>query len=448
VAKLCVVGLGYVGLVTASCFASLGHRVIGVDKDPQKVELLSSGSSPFFEPCLDELLKEGLDKKLISFSGDIEKAVSQSEIIFICVGTPSKENGQADMSQVEEVSRIIAKNLNSYKLIVEKSTVPAGTAERIKQTIKMSNANQYICFDVASNPEFLREGSAVADFSHPDRVVLGVDSIRARDMLQDLYRDFNCPVLTVDIATAELIKHASNAFLAMKISFINLVADICEKVGANIGFVADGMGHDRRIGRDFLNAGAGYGGSCFPKDVKAFAAVAETLGIDATLLREVDRINEKRISLIIKKAEEVLWVCKNKRIAVLGLAFKCNTDDIRESPGMKLVLELIRKGSSVACFDPKAMENARRNLISHDNQSTFTETPYDAAKEADALVFMTEWPEFFQLDFQRLKQLMRMPVIIDGRNMLCAEKMKKFGFLYVGIGSSCVNEMGLIACDI
>ncbi len=435
-ARLCVVGLGYVGLVTASCFASLGHSVVGVDKEPKKLELLSGGSSPFFEPGLDKLLKKGLEKKLISFSGDIKNAVNLSDIIFICVGTPPKENGQADMSQVEEVSRVIAGNLNSYKLIVEKSTVPAGTAERIKQTIKLSSINQNICFDVASNPEFLREGSAVSNFLGPDRIVLGVDSIRARDMLQDLYRDFNCPVLTVDIATAELIKHASNAFLAMKISYINLVADICEKVGANIGFVADGMGYDRRIGRDFLNAGAGYGGSCFPKDVKSFAALADTLGIDATLLKEVDRINEKRVFSIIKKIEEALWVCKNKKIAVLGLAFKCNTDDVRESPGVKLVCELIRRGSKVACFDPKAMDNARRELSSADSQLNFSETPYEAAKDADALVFITEWPDFAQLDFKKLRRLMKMPVIIDGRNMLCAEEVKKFGFLYIGIGYS------------
>jgi len=434
VASMCVVGLGYVGLITASCFAKLGHKVIGVEKDQKKLEFLYKGIPPFFEPGLGELIKEGLDKSLLSFTGDITRAVCQSDIIFICVGTPSNENGMADMSQVEEVSRSIAGNLDSYKLIVEKSTVPAGTAKKIKQTIKLVNGNSPASFDVASNPEFLREGSAITDFLRPDRVVLGVDNCRARDMLQELYRDFNCPVLTTDIATAELIKHASNSFLAMKISYINLIADICEEVGADISLVADGLGFDKRIGRDFLCAGAGYGGSCFPKDVKAFYAMAGALGIETNLLREIDRINEKRVCSIINKLEDALWVCKNKRIAVLGLAFKCNTDDIRESPGIKLIRKLVKKGSKVTCFDPKAMDNARLELKGLGNLLTYAETPYDAVKTADALVFMTEWPEFSKFDFQMIKQLMRTPVIIDGRNMLRAEEMENLGFWYYGIG--------------
>ncbi|MCL6479794.1 MAG: UDP-glucose/GDP-mannose dehydrogenase family protein [Peptococcaceae bacterium] len=431
-ARLCVIGLGYVGLVTASCFARLGHRVAGVDKDLKKVELLSEGIPTFFEPGLEELIQDGLRKNLLLFTDNISNAISRSDIIFICVGTPPDENGQADLSQLEEVSRAIARNLNGYKLIVEKSTVPAGTAEKIKQTIKLANGNK-CSFDVASNPEFLREGSAVADFLRPDRVVLGVESSRAEKMLRELYREFSCPVLTTDIATAELIKHASNAFLAMKISYINLVADICEKVGADVNLVADGMGYDRRIGREFLNAGAGYGGSCFPKDVKAFASMASDLGVDVTLLKEVDRINERRIFSIIKKLEEALWVCKNKRIAVLGLAFKPNTDDVRESPGIKLAQALVGKGGKVTCYDPKAMDNARHELNGLGDLLTFAENPYDAAKKADALVFMTEWPEFKKLDFHKIRQLMRTPVIIDGRNFFKPEMLKP-GFWYCGIG--------------
>lgn len=433
-ARLCVVGLGYVGLVTASCFASLGHSVAGLDKDQKKIDLLSRGISTFFEPGLDELLKSGLEKGLLFFTDDSKTAVSQAEIIFICVGTPPHENGMAEMSQVEEVSRCIAGSINGYKLIVEKSTVPAGTAERIRQTIKMACQNADASFDVASNPEFLKEGSAVSDFMYPDRIVLGADNDRAREKLRELYQDFKCPVLFTDIPTAELIKHASNAFLAMKISFINLVADICEKVGANIKQVAFGLGYDKRIGREFLNAGAGYGGSCFPKDLKAFSAMADALGINTTLLKEVDRINEKRICLIVEKIEDALWVCKNKNIAVLGLAFKSNTDDVRESPGIKLIKELINRGGIISCYDPKAMDNARSELSGAKGLVTFAENPYDAARMTDAVVFMTEWPEFARMDFQKLRETMRTPVIIDARNMLVPNEVVKYGFWYKGIG--------------
>ena len=433
-ARLCVVGLGYVGLVTASCFASLGHSVTCLDKDQKKIDLLSRGISTFFEPGLDELLKKGLEKGILYFTDDFKTAVSQAEIIFICVGTPPHENGMAEMSQVEEVSRSIADSIEGYTLIVEKSTVPAGTSERIKQTIKMARRNEASSFDLASNPEFLKEGSAVGDFMHPDRIVLGADNDRAREKLRALYQDFNCPILFTDISTAELIKQASNAFLAMKISFINLVADICEKVGANIKQVAYGLGYDKRIGRDFLNAGAGYGGSCFPKDVKALSAMADTLGINTTLLKEVNRINEKRICLIADKIEDTLWVCKNKNIAVLGLAFKSNTNDVRESPGIKLIKELTDRGSIVSCYDPKAMDNARSELGSAKGLVTFTEDPYAAARMTDAVVFMTEWPEFIKIDFQRLRKTMRTPVIIDARNMLDPDEAVKHGFFYNGIG--------------
>jgi len=408
--------------------------VTGLDKDQKKIGLLSRGISTFFEPGLDELLKNGLEKGFLSFTDDFKAAVSQAEIIFICVGTPPHENGMAEMSQVEEVSRCIARNISGYKLIVEKSTVPAGTAERIRQTIKMTCQNPGASFDIASNPEFLKEGSAVSDFMYPDRIVLGTDNDRATEKLRELYHDFNCPILFNDIPTAELIKHASNAFLAMKISFINLVADICEKVGANIKQVSYGLGYDKRIGREFLNAGAGYGGSCFPKDLKAFSAMADALGINTALLKEVDRINEKRVSLIVEKIEDALWVCKNKSITVLGLAFKNNTDDIRESPGIKLIKELINRGSIVSCYDPKAMDNARSELDGANGVITFAENPYDAARMTDAVVFMTEWPDFTGIDFQKLRKTVRTPVIIDARNMLVPDEIVKYGFLYNGIG--------------
>lgn len=433
-AKLCVIGLGYVGLVTASCFASLGHQVTGVDKCQNKLDILKKGTLPFYEPDLEQLLKQGLENNLLAFTGDVSQAVEQSEIIFICVGTPPDEKGRADMSQVEEVAREIAPNIKSRMLIVEKSTVPVGTAERITQTISLVNGGKGFPFAVASNPEFLREGSAVADFLHPDRIVLGVDSNWSRLLLQELYAGFDCPILTTDTTTAELIKYASNTFLAMKISFANLVANICERAGADINLVADGMGYDRRIGRAFLNAGAGYGGSCFPKDVKAFAATAAALGIDNTLIKEVNRINEKRIDFIMEKIKDALWVVKNKKIAVLGLAFKQNTDDIRESPGIKLIRELVKDGSKVACYDPRAMHNAAPELSSLKDSLTLAATPYDAADKADALVFMTEWPEFLQLDFSQIRQLMRTPVIIDGRNMLPSAKLEQLGFIYNGIG--------------
>ncbi len=433
-ARLCVVGLGYVGLVTASCFASLGHSVACLDKDQKKVDLLSRGISTFFEPGLDELLKNGLEKGLLYFTDDFKTAVSQAEIIFICVGTPPQESGMAEMSQVEEVTRSIAGFIEDYTLIVEKSTVPAGTSEKIRRIIKMTGWNADSSFDIASNPEFLKEGSAVSDFMNPDRIVLGADNDRARGKLRELYKDFNCPILFTDIPTAELIKHASNAFLAMKISFINLVADICEKAGANIKQVAYGLGFDKRIGRDFLNAGAGYGGSCFPKDVKALSAMADAMGINTTLLKEISRINEKRISLIAEKIEDALWVCKNKNIAVLGLAFKSGTDDVRESPGIRLIKELINKGSIISCYDPKAMDNARSELVGAKGHVAFAESPYDAARMTDAVVFMTEWPELIKIDFQKLRKAMRMPVIIDARNMLDPDEAVKHGFLYKGIG--------------
>jgi len=328
----------------------------------------------------------------------------------------------------------VSRKLNSYKLIVQKSTVPVGTAEKIKSTIKLAGGPGCFSFDVASNPEFLREGSAVDDFLHPDRVVIGVENSRAGKMLGDLYQDFSCPVLITDIATAEIIKYASNAFLAMKISYINLVADICEKVGANVNLVAVGMGYDKRIGREFLNAGAGYGGSCFAKDIKAFTVTAELLGVDATLLREVEKINEQRVLGLLKKLEDALWVFENKKIAVLGLAFKCNTGDVRESPGIKLINKLAIKGCNVACYDPKAMDNARQELHDPNGIITFAPNCYAAAGDADALVIMTDWPEFAQLDFKNVKSLMKTPVIVDGRNMLQKEPLEKLGFHYYGIG--------------
>ncbi|MFN3472083.1 MAG: UDP-glucose dehydrogenase family protein, partial [Aquificaceae bacterium] len=325
--RITVVGGGYVGLTTGVCFAHLGHEVMVVEKLPQKVEMLKSGKSPIYEPGLEELLREGLQKGRIAFTTNLREGLDFSEVIFICVGTPQRPDGSADLSQVEEVARETAKLMNSYKLLVEKSTVPVNTHKLIKKTVQRYIKDPNIPYDVASNPEFLREGSAIEDFLNPDRIVIGLESQRAKKIFEELYKDFKCPILYTDPATAELIKHASNSFLAMKISFINMVADLCEKVGADVKLVADGMGYDKRIGRAFLNAGIGYGGSCFPKDVKAFIRMAQDYGLDFGLLKEVERINQDRPIKFVEKIKNVLWSLRDKRLAVWGLSFKPNTDD-------------------------------------------------------------------------------------------------------------------------
>ncbi|HCB69177.1 MAG TPA: UDP-glucose 6-dehydrogenase [Persephonella sp.] len=434
--KITVIGAGYVGLVTAACFADLGNEVLCVEKVSSKLEKLCRGISPIYEPGLSEMLQRNIKEGRIQFTDRIEEGVRFSDVIFLCVGTPQGEDGKADLSQVEEASRQIAQNMTDYKLIIEKSTVPVNTHQWVKKTVKRYIKDKSIDFDVASNPEFLREGSAIYDFMNPDRIVVGVESERARKIMEELYRPFTekgFPLLITTPAAAELIKHASNSFLAMKISYINMIADLCEKVGADINEVADGMGYDKRIGRDFLNAGIGYGGSCFPKDVQAFIKIAEDHGLDFGLLKETEKINRSRRRKFLDRIEDVLWISKDKNIAVWGLAFKPNTDDIREAPSIDIVRELDRLGANLRLYDPKAMENFRYLFPEKENIS-YVEDMYDALKDADALLIITEWDQFKNADLDRVKQLMRLPIVIDGRNVYDPKMMKEKGFEYYSIG--------------
>jgi UDPglucose 6-dehydrogenase len=427
--KLSVIGTGYVGLVAAVCFADLGHDVIGVDVDAERISCLAAGRSPIFEPGLDELLARGVGSGRLRFTIDTAEAVRASDVIFITVGTPSLESGDPDLTAVAAAAETIARALPGYRLIVEKSTVPVRTSERIRDQISLLTQGQ-IPFDVASNPEFTREGSAIHDFMHPDRIVLGVSSERSEALLRELYRQFECPVLVTDLATAELIKHASNAFLALKVSYINAVANICEKVGADVGLVADGMGHDVRIGRMFLDAGVGYGGSCFPKDVSAFIRIAREIGYEFRLLEEVARINDGQRDLVLRHVKDALWVLRDRTISVLGLAFKPNTDDVRDAPAVAIIRHLLQEGATVRAYDPAAEANARRILP----DITYCPDPYEAARGSDALVFLTEWEEFRNLDLERVRRLMRRPVLIDGRNVLDPKAARERGFQYTGVG--------------
>jgi UDPglucose 6-dehydrogenase len=418
-----------------------------VDDDRQKIEVLQSGKMPIYEPGLEELVARNLRKGHLAFTADLKEGIEAATAVFICVGTPPLEDGDADLSAVEQVARRIGELSSSYKLVVEKSTVPVQTGMWIEKTLRVYSDGGHLEFDVASNPEFLREGSAVVDFLHPDRIVVGVGHPRAERLLREMYdpiirRTFVCPVhstcsatepvpfVVTDIRSAELIKHASNAFLATKISFINGVADLCELVGADVELVAEGMGLDARIGRAFLKAGLGFGGFCFPKDLQAFVKIAEKCGHDFRLLREVDRINQARIPQAIKKLKDQLWILKEKVVGVLGLAFKPDTDDVRYSPAIALVKQLLGEGVSVRAYDPKAMEKARGEIPS----AMFCRDPYEAVTGADAVVVATEWKEFESLDLTRMKTLMRRPLILDGRNLFNREKMKSMGFEYLGIG--------------
>ncbi len=434
--KLTIIGAGYVGLVTATCLAEVGHEVMCVEKISQKLEILCRGMSPIYEPGLNELLQKNIEEGRLHFTDDIKEGVDFSDTIFLCVGTPQGEDGKADLSQVEEAVREIAKNMKGYKLIVEKSTVPVNTHKRIEQTMKRYLKDKSIEFDVASNPEFLREGSAVYDFMNPDRIVVGVNSERAKQIMEEIYKPFTekgFPLIITTTTTAELIKYASNSFLAMKISYINMVADLCEKVGADIKEVAEGMGYDKRIGKQFLNAGIGYGGSCFPKDVKAFIKIAEEHGLDFGLLKETDKINIDRRKQFIKKVEDILWVVKNKNIAVWGLAFKPNTDDIREAPSIDIVNSLLQMGANLRLYDPKAMEHFGF-LFPENERLKYAYDKYDALKYADALLILTEWDEFKDVDFEKIKKLMRIPIIIDGRNIYEPEELKDKNIEYYPIG--------------
>lgn len=427
--RLSVIGTGYVGLVAAVCFADLGYDVIGVDLDAERIRSLREGRPPIFEPGIDDLLARGLQAGRLRFTSDTAEAVRASEVIFITVGTPSLESGDADLANVAAASESIAHALTEYRLIVEKSTVPVRTAERIRDQIHLLTRGQ-VPFDVACNPEFLREGSAIHDFTHPDRIVLGIASERSERLLRELYRPFDCPVLVTDLATAELIKHASNAFLALKISYINAVANVCERVGADVRLVAEGMGCDARIGPAFLAAGVGYGGSCFPKDVAAFIRIARDAGYEFRLLEEVARINDGQRDVLLRHLEDALWVLTNRTVAVLGLAYKPNTDDVRDAPSVPIIQRLLRAGVAVRAYDPVAEDNARRVLP----DIAYCPDPYEAARGSDALILLTEWEEFRSLDLVRLRTLMRRPVLIDGRNLLDPQAVRAQGFHYAGMG--------------
>src|SRR5271157_759030 len=417
--RIAVLGLGHVGLPTALGFVEMGWEVIGADDDDSKVAMIQSGRTPFYEPGLDQLLARGLESGRLTLSHCVEDAVRSATILFVCVGTPQKDSGEADLSQVEAIARTIARNLYGYKLIVEKSTVPAITAQWIKKTIarfaKLDGASKLLAeFDVASNPEFLQEGKAIENIFHPDRVVLGVESERARDLLELLYQPLGCRILVTNISTAELTKHTANAFLSTKISFINMVADMCEAVGADVSQVALGMGLDPRIGTEFLNAGIGFGGYCFPKDLRAFMYLGYEHGVDCGLLREVENINLRRVETFIKKLHQAVWVLQGKQMGVLGLAFKGGTDDIRESPALRIVKALLDEGARLRVHDPQAVEATLQEIPPQAGRLEYCSSPYDAAREAHALLILTEWQEYRDLDLVRLHERMEVPVIIDG----------------------------------
>lgn len=427
--RLSIIGSGYVGLVTGTCFAEVGHRVICVDNDSEKVRALQSGRVPIYEPGLEELIRANTATGRLRFTDSIGDGVENSDVVFIAVPTPPLPDGKVDLTYIEKVAREIAGVLKGYRVIVDKSTVPVKTGEKVAETIaRYGGAGAE--FDVVSNPEFLREGCAVADLMRPDRIVIGANSGRAAEMMRRIYEPFHAPIYITDINSAELIKHAANSFLALKISYINAVAAICEASGANIDDVADGMGADKRIGRDFLNAGLGYGGSCFPKDIKAFIAIADDLGVPFSLLREVEAINGAQLDRFVKKIRDALWVLKEKRIGVLGLAFKANTDDVRSSTAIALCRRLMEEGAHVVAHDPQAMGKAAAELPG----AEMRDRAEDVFEGAEAVVIATEWKEFRALPWADLKGRMVAPLIFDGRNLLDAGALRQFGYRYWGVG--------------
>ncbi len=427
--RIAMIGSGYVGLTSGACLAKVGHDVTCVDNDASRIEALNRGEMPIYEPGLPEIIAEARAAGRLRFTTDIRGAVAETKAVFIAVGTPPRENGQPDLTYVENVARDIAASIQDYHLIVEKSTVPVQTGKWVRTTIERYN-KAGTPFDVASNPEFLREGSAVGDFLHPDRIVVGVESERARELMAEIYAPIVAPIVFTDLASAELIKHASNAFLSMKISFANALSIVCEASGADIRKVAGGIGMDKRIGPSFLEAGIGYGGFCFPKDLSAFIAIARDLGYEFRLLEEVEKINEDMKRRFVRKIQGALWNLRDKNIGVLGLAFKPNTDDMRFAPSIDIVNALVREGARVRAFDPQAMAKARGLLP----DITYCSNAEEVADEADVLAVVTEWPEFRKLDLAALKQRMRLPIICDGRNLFERTETEKLGFTYIGVG--------------
>jgi len=432
--KIAIIGTGYVGLTTGVCLADFGHHVICIDNDPKKLEMLKNNKSPIFEPGLEELIIKNTKSGNLVFDNKIGPAVKDSEVIFICVNTPPKEDGHADLKYVERVAREIAENINGdYKVIVDKSTVPVKTAEKVRETILRYSVDK-AKFDVVSNPEFLKEGTAVKDTMEPDRVVIGADTKRAEEKILEVYKPLidktKAPVRVVSVRSAELIKHGANTFLATKISFANLIAQTCEEAGADALEVLEAIGLDERIGKHFLNPGIGYGGSCFPKDIAAYKKTLEVLRIDPSLVVAVQKINDNALDRFLQKIKKELWVIDNKEIAVLGLSFKPNTDDTRNAPALKLIKKLKAEGANIQTYDPEAIENAKKEIP----DIKYCNDPYKAVKDTEALIICTEWDEFKNLDLKKIKDLMVTPIIFDGRNIFNPEEVKELGFKYFSIG--------------
>ncbi len=446
--RISILGCGYVGLVTGACLSEMGHEVVCTDNDAGKIETLNRGALPIYEPGLDEIVVRNRAAERLRFTADLGDAVRFGDAIFICVGTPPMEDGDADLSSMDSSARLIAAEARSSKLVIEKSTVPMQTGQKLKRALAIYGRNSGCSFSVASNPEFLCEGTAVGDFLHPDRIVIGVEDKRTEAQLREIYRPLveqsiacpihngNCPpkpaprLVVTSINSAELIKHACNSFLAVKISYANLIADICENMGADVDEVVQAMGLDPRIGPQFLRPGLGFGGFCLPKDVQAFIRLGEKAGADVSLLRDAECINKKRIDSFLAKARHALWTMKDKRIGILGLAFKPGTDDIRFAPALELIRKLLLEHARLQVHDPQAMERMKPIFPSLD----YCADPYAAAENAEALMIVTEWPEFKKLDWERIKHSMLRPLILDGRNLLNGDEMAALGFEYQGVG--------------
>jgi UDPglucose 6-dehydrogenase len=448
--RLTVIGCGYVGLVTGACLAAAGHEVICTDIDEKRIDLLKAGKVPIYEEHLDEVLQRAVAEQKISYTSNTGEAIRAGDVIFICVGTPPKESGAADLSAIDHVARQVAVEARSPKLVVEKSTVPALTGVQLQKALAAYSRGSGPKFQVASNPEFLREGTAVGDFFHPDRIVVGVEDADSAAKLQEIYqpildRKFHCPIhaggcpketagelLVTTINSAELIKHASNSFLALKISYANVISDLCERIGADVEEVTHAMGLDPRIGSQFLKAGLGFGGFCFPKDIQAFIHLSSSVGVDFEMLKAAERVNKQRLERFFEKIHHALWVIKGKRVAVLGLAFKANTDDIRFAPALEVIRKLLEEGAIVHASDPEAITRTRPIFP----QAVYHEDPYDALKQADAALVCTEWQIFRNIDWERAGQLMARRLVIDGRNLYSPKKMKELDFDYYSFGRS------------
>ena len=429
-----IIGMGYVGLVTAACFAEFGVFVTCIDKDKKRIRSLRDGVIPFFEPGLEEFVQRNKKEGRLTFSTDIGEAVRSSLVIFIAVGTPPRGDGTADLKYVEEVAKEIASNLNGYRVIVTKSTVPVGTGDRIRKIVSKHRKEQ-VDFDIVSNPEFLREGSAIEDFMRPNRVVIGANSAQAISIMKDLYKPLyliETPFVITNIESAELIKYASNSFLAMKISFINEIANLCEKVGADVHMVAKGMGLDQRINPKFLHPGPGYGGSCLPKDTLALLKIAEEHGVDLGIIDATIRANERQQDSMTKKIKDAMGPLKGKTIAILGLSFKPNTDDVREAPSLNIIKQLLKEKAKIRAYDPVSMKSTQSILP----DITYCKDPYDAVKDANALVIVTEWNQFRNLELDKLKRLLKEPYFFDLRNIYEPQKLKDKGFKYYCVGRS------------